>query len=394
MNKNLLLPAVQNFLKTHIHSNTQDIALKKSPFPEVTASELAIQLEGRQKAEKKLNTWFQKSKIYYPKSLSIEQASSEDTAKYKADLISQCSSVIDLTGGFGVDSYFFSKKVKRVAHCELNEDLSKIAQHNAKVLGADNIEFIAGDGVSFLQNQTENEFQCIYLDPSRRVKTRKVFMLQDCEPNIIGLQDKLFQKSTTILIKTAPLLDITLSLKQLNHVKEVHILSLNNDCKEVLFLLEKNNETEPLIKVAGLRKPQSYSFSFLPSQEKIASIAYSLPKRYIYEPDVGLLKAGCFKLIAERNALDKLHTNTHLYTSDRLQKEFPGKSFEIIQSIEYKYFKKNKNNWTANVVSKNFPIKAEEIRKKHKIKEGKNEFLFFCRGLNDQLLVIHAQRLA
>lgn len=394
MNEDILLPAVQDFLRVNANRNPREIALKKSPFATVSSSELATQLESRRKSEKKLPLWYQTPGIYFPPTLSIEQASSEETAIYKAELIEDNGSLLDLTGGIGVDSYFFSKKAVKVVHCELSPELSKIAKHNAKVLGAKNLEFIEGDGIEFLRKQVKGTFQTIYLDPSRRVKTRKVFMLSDCEPNVVELQEELFKKASTVLIKAAPLLDISLGLTELKQVKEVHVISIKNECKEVLFLLKDGFNQEPTIKVAGLDKGLNFKVDFLPEQEKQATATYGLPKQYLYDPDVALLKAGCFKLLSQRFALDKLHSNTHLYTSDSQINNFPGRRFEVIKLYEYTEFKKNKSNWNANVISRNFPLKVEELRKNYKIGESNLEFLFFCRALDEKLYIIHANRLA
>lgn len=394
MNEDILMPTVQVFLKSNVHKNPKDIALRKSPFPSVSSSELATQLESRRKTEKKLPLWYQTDGIYFPSTLSIEQASSEETAIYKANLIEANGSLLDITGGLGIDSYFFSKKVAKVVHCEFNQELSKIAKHNAQLLGAKNIEFIEGDGVGFLKRQTKGTFETIYLDPSRRVKTRKVFMLSDCEPNVIELQEELLAKASTVLIKTAPLLDITRTLADLKHVKEVHVISIKNECKEVLFLLNEGFDQPPVIKVAGLDHGLKFKFEFLQAQENQATASYELPKRYLYDPDVALLKAGCFKLLSPRFVLDKLHPNTHLYTSDSQLGDFPGRKFEVIEYYEYNDFKKSKASWKANVVSRNFPLKVEELRKKHKIGESKLGFLFFCKAIDEKLYVIQANRLA
>jgi 16S rRNA G966 N2-methylase RsmD len=394
MNKEILKQEVQDFLKVHAKENAKDIALKKSPFIGVSSSELATQFESRQKAEKKLPLWFGTEGIYYPLSLSIEQASSEETALYKASLIQENSSLVDLTGGIGIDSYYFSKRAKKVVHCEINPELSEIAKHNAEVLGSKNIKFVKGNGVEFLIKQAKGEFQTIYLDPSRRVNTKKVFMLQDCEPDVVDLQDELMEKASTILIKTAPLLDISLALAELKHVREVHVISLKNECKEVLFLLEKDFKDAPLIRVVGLGKDAGFEFNYLVKQEKQAVASYSSPKQYLYDPDAGLLKAGCFKLLSQHYAVQKLHPSTHLYTSEDLLPSFPGRSFEIEEVYEYKDFKKIKRNWNANVIAKNFPLKVEEIRKRHKIREGDRGYLFFCKTEGEKLSVVYANRLA
>jgi 16S rRNA G966 N2-methylase RsmD len=394
MNKEILLHDVQDFLKSSVKENPKDIALRKSQFANVSSSELATQLESRQRAKKKLPLWFQSSGIYFPSSLSIEQASSEETALYKARLIQENTSLIDLTGGIGVDSYYFSKRAKKVVHCELSPDLSKIAKHNAEVLGAKNIEFFEEDGVEFLKQQSKDSFQIIYLDPSRRVKTRKVFMLNDCEPNVIELFQDLLEKASTVIIKTAPLLDISLTLTELMHVKEVHIISIKNECKEVLFILKRDFTNEPTIKVAGLGKDSSFDFHFLQKEEKNAVADYSLPQNYLFDPDVALLKAGCFKLLSQRYAIQKIHPNTHLYTSKNQLDDWPGRSFKIKETYEYKDFKKKKKDWNANVISRNFPLKVEELRKKHRIAESTMEYLFFCKGIDEKLYVIHVDRLA
>lgn len=394
MNKEILTPAVQDFLKINAKENPKKLALKKSPFEKVSSSELATQLESRQKAEKKLPHWFGTKGIYYPPSLSMEQASSEDTAQSKADLIGENMSVIDLTGGIGVDSYYFSKKANRVVHCELNADLSEIAQHNARILGAHNIEFVTGDGLAFLNQQETGTFQVIYVDPSRRVNTRKVFMLSDCEPDVITLQDQLLSKASTIIIKAAPLLDISLTLSDLTHVKEVHIISLRNECKELLFVVEKGANQPPILHVTGLTEQSTFTFSFLQEEEKQAIARYGLPKDYLFDPDVALLKAGCFKLISHRYQLDKLHPHTHLYTSSLPQPDFPGRTFEIMEMYVYTDFKKLKKRWKANVIARNFPLKVEELRKKHKIEEDTDHYLFFCKGVNEKLLVILGKRLS
>lgn len=394
MNEGILSMEVQDFLRENANADPKTIALQKSSFVQVSSSELATQIESRQKTEKKIPLWFCSPGIYFPPSLSIEQASSEDTALYKAALLEENTSLADLTGGIGIDSYYFSKRAKRVVHCEINENLSKIAEHNAQVLGAKNIEFSRGDGLEFLEEQATGVFQTLYLDPSRRVKTQKVFMLRDCEPNVVEHQQRLLEKASKVIIKTAPLLDISLSISELKNVKEVHIISLKNECKEVLFCLEKDFEGQALVQVAGLSPQLNFRFSFFQEEEKQALAHYSLPKNYLFDPDVALLKAGCFKLLSERYEIGKLHVNTHLYTSEHSLPNFPGRRFEIQKTYEYKDFKKEKNKWQANVISRNFPLKVADLRKKHRITESKLDYLFFCKGMDEKLLVIVAKRLA
>lgn len=395
MNMDILNNEVQDFLAKHANDNPKSIALKKSPFVTVNSSELATQLESRQRVQKKLPLWFGTPGIYFPPSLSIEQASSEETATYKAGLIAEGSSLLDLTGGIGVDSFYFSRRAKKVVHCELNPDLSAIAKHNATVLAAENIEFFDGDGLEFLNRSEVGAFQTLYIDPSRRVNTRKVFMLRDCEPNIVEIQGQLLRKASTVIIKTAPLLDISLTLTELESVKEVHIISLKNECKEVLFILVENFTKSPILKAVGLgHKGVNFEFSFRQEEEKEATATFSIPQNYLFDPDTALLKAGCFKLLSQRYAIDKIHVNTHLYTSANPLPDFPGRGLKIKEVLEYKDFKKRKDKWKANVVSRNFPLKVEELRKKHKIEESELDFLYFCKGLNEVLYVLLAKRLS
>src|SRR5690554_1723503 len=391
MNREVLKPAVQRFLLENIHADPRKIALAKSPFEKVSSSELATQIESRQKTKKKLPLWYETDSIYYPPSISIEQASSESTALYKSKLIPESQTVIDLTGGFGVDTFYFSLKAKSVIHCEINSQLSEIAAHNAKQLGRNNIQFINGDSIEYIVSN-DNFYNTIFIDPSRRVNTKKVFKLDDCEPNIIQYQDELLKKSQQIIIKTSPLLDISLSISQLKHVKEVHIISLKNECKELLFVLEKNFNGVPLIHAAILNENKDFSFSFLEIEEKEAIYQIGEPLQYLYDPDVAILKAGCFKLVAERYKLDKLNLNTHLYTSNDRIESFPGRVFKVKETLEYKDFKKIKAKLSANVISKNFPLNVETLRKKHRIEESDNNFIFFCRTDNDRLSVIFAER--
>jgi len=391
MNREILTDAVQQFIQDHADADPGKIALGKSPFELVSSSELASQIESRQKTKKKLPLWYNTPFIYYPPAISIEQASSERTALYKNTLIDDGELLIDLTGGFGVDSFYFSQKAKQVVHCEINPELSEIAKYNAGQLGQKNIQFFAGNGIDIL-NQGAAVYDTVFIDPSRRVNTRKVFKLDDCEPNIIQWQQEIFKKSKRIIIKTSPLLDISLSISQLKNVREVHVISIKNECKELLFVLEKGFIGEIQIHSILLNNDRELNFSFPEHEEKNTPLLLGEPLEYLYDPDSALLKAGCFKLIAKRLNLKKLHLNTHLYTSQDEINSFPGRVFKIREVMDYKDFKKIKTNHSANVIAKNFPLNVEAIRKKHKIGESKNNYLFFCKTAGEALKVIFAER--
>lgn len=393
MNKAILTAAVQGFLREHTAMSPTTLALSKSPFAAVSPRELASQLDGLRRSQKKLPLWHQTPGIYFPELLALEQSSSSLTAQYKSSLIPPNGTVIDLTGGFGVDSYYFSTKAKEVVHCERQPDLSLIAAHNAQQLGAKNIQFIADDGLRYLKT-SEQQFTVIYIDPSRRVKQQKVFRLSDGEPNVVEEQAFLQTKCNILLIKAAPLLDIKAALEELQNVKEVHILSVQNECKELLFVIENKYNAPPRYCCVTLHPQQEQQLlAFSIEQEENTTVAYATPKKYLYEPDAALLKAGCFKYLANFFQLEKLQKHTHLYTSAHLNTTFMGRAFEVLSCETYTAFKKRKHPHQANISTRNFPLKPEEIKRKHRIKDGGNNYLFFCTGFQKELLVISCKKI-
>jgi len=270
-----------------------------------------------------------------------------------------------------------------VFHCEIDENLQQIASHNFKVLNAKNVQTFAQNGLEFLKNSS-HDFDWLYLDPSRRNKIKgKVFLLSDSEPNVIENSSLLFGKSKNILIKTSPLLDISMGIKELNGIREIHIFAINNEVKELLWVLNRGYSGEIDIKTVNITKSNTQTFNFELSKEKTTSSKYSLPLAYIYEPNAAILKSGAFKVIGYRLNLKKLHQNTHLYTSEKLL-NFPGRRFETIKIAPYnnkafKTFKLKK----ANITTRNFKDSVATIRKKFKIKEGGDSFLFFFKDKND-----------
>ena len=325
-----------------------------------------------------------KKKIFYPPKLNLEQTSSEITAKYKASII-KGKTIADTTGGFGVDSYYFSEKFKTVHHFEIDKCLSKIAQYNFSVLNKTNIHCASENGISNIQN---NQYDVIYSDPSRRHNLKgKVFFLNDCEPNIPKQLDALLKHCPTILIKSSPMLDISVGIEELANVAEIHIIAVNNEVKELLWLIKSGFNKSPIIKTINFAKDNNELFNFEWLQN--AEISYSLPIKYLYEPNAAIMKSGAFNLIAERYSLHKLHKHTHLYTSDKLI-GFPGRRFIINEVIPYqkKILKTNLHFTKANISIRNFPEKVSELRKKLKIKDGGNDYLFFTTSENDKKLVL------
>lgn len=390
MNTHILHKDVQDFIAQHLKSNLTQLILKGSPFEEVSIQEIATQIVAKEKSQKKLPSWFQTDNIYYPPKLNLEQTSSEVTANYKASLISG-KNVVDITGGFGVDSVAFSKQFETVIHCELNAELSEIASHNFEQLGCKNIQTYLGDGIEYIKN-SPHTFDCIYMDPSRRNDAKgKVFLLEDCEPNVPENLENLFQKSNSILIKTSPMLDIVSAVSELHSVKEIHIVAVLGEVKELLFLLEKNYVGNIHLKTINFLKEHEQKFNFVHQSD--ATSTYGLPKKYLYEPNAAILKSGGFHQVSDQLQLDKLHQHSHLYTSDQLI-DFPGRIFEIIDVIKYdkKKIKSLLPNKKANITTRNFPKTVQQLRKELKIKDGGQDYLFFTTDLNNQFICILSRK--
>ncbi|RZK59123.1 MAG: hypothetical protein EOO91_06090 [Pedobacter sp.] len=387
MNKHILDKEVQQFINSNLLTDVNRIALAKPMFQNVGSAELAGQIAAKKKAKNKLPTWFSEAGIYYPALLSIEQTSSETTAAYKADLAIG-KSLLDLTAGFGIDSYFFAKKIGEVYSCEIKPELAEITAHNAKVLGANNLSVISGDGLEFLKSSTKN-FDTIYIDPARRSNDNKVFKLKDCTPDVTENLNFLLAKAQRIIIKTAPLLDISAGLSELKNVSEIHIVSVKNECKELLWVIDRNfTGATKVVCVTLNEKNKVFQFSISDLQTKI-EIAQSEPAGYLYEPDVALLKSGAFNLIAEKFGLKKLHQQSQLYFSDEIKTDFLGRIFEIDSLLTLNELKKEKE-LQGNVIVRNFPEKAENLVKKYKIESTHDDFLIFTQN-NKGYLVIKAK---
>ncbi len=390
MNLAILHSEVQEYISANLKTEITKLILKGSPFEKVSVQELANQIIAKQKSEKKLPTWFSTESIYYPTKISIEQTSSEVAAAHKVSLISG-DSVIDITGGFGIDAHAFSKQFKKVVHCEINDQLSEIVAHNFKQLNIDNIETFAGDGLQFLK-KTSQKFDCVFIDPSRRHDAKgKVFLLKDCLPYIPPKIEFLFTKATQILIKTSPILDISNTIKELKSVVKVQIIAFNNEVKELLFLLEKNPPNTIRVEAINYQKNSLQQIEF--NHQSAAKSTYSPPLTYLYEPNAAILKSGGFHEISHQLKVFKLHQHSHLYTSDQLM-DFPGRQFIITQSMPYdkKKIKKFIGQEKANITIRNFPKSVAQIRKETKIKEGGQVFIFFTTNLDNKQIVLFCRK--
>ena len=387
MDSSLLHPDIQKFINANIGADISKLALQKNPFPEVNWIAILNQIAAKTKAKDKLPSFYKTENIIYPSKISVEQTSSEKTALYKASIVSG-DTLIDLTGGFGVDDLYFSKVVKNVIHCEIDVELSNIVKHNFEILGIRNIQCKLGDSYSYL-HKNQSKYDWIYIDPSRRNDTKgKVFMLKDCLPNVPELLSFYFTKTDTILIKTAPILDISAGLLELSNVKCIHIVAIDNEVKELVWELSKLFIGNTTIKTINITNDKKEEFGFeLNSNTRFSN--YSLPKKYLYEPNSAIMKSGGFDEIGIQYQLYKLQHHTHLYTSDE-KIDFPGRIFEVQEALSYnknemKSFLENKK---ANITTRNFPDSVEEIRKKWKIRDGGDLYCFFTTDMNNHKIVL------
>ena len=389
MNPSILHKEVQNFILNNLNTDIAKLIFKGSPFSNITIQELVEQIESKIKSKSKLPIFYNTSNLYYPNKLNIEQTSSEITANYKARIISG-NSIIDLTGGFGVDCFAFADAFKEVTHCEINSELSAIADHNFKLLKKD-IKVVSEDGIQYLQTQNQ-EFDWIYIDPSRRNQAKeKVFLLEDCEPNIPKNLDILFEFTDNILIKASPMLDISSAVNELNFIKEAHVIAIKNEVKELLFILEKSYSGDVAIKTINCTKCTEQIFDA--AYKSNANADFSLAQTYLYEPNSAILKAGLFNEISLQLKASKLHTNSHLYTSNKLI-DFPGRRFKIEQHLPYhlKTIKKEFHILQANITVRNFPETVAQIRKKTKLKDGGDAYLFFTTDIDNKHIVLICEK--
>ncbi len=374
------------------------LLLQAKRFPTLQIPYLVAQIQARQKAKNKLPEWTENIEVFFPKMLSLEQSSSEITAKFKAELING-ESILDLTGGMGIDLSYLSKSFQNAFYAEQNSDLAKITQYNYQVLGIQNVQFFTGNSESWLQ-ENERKFSWIYLDPHRRDDTgNKVVKLQDCEPNILKIKDLIFEKSDNILLKVSPMLDIDLAILELKNVIKVYIVAVENEVKEILFQLQKNYEGEATITAVNFPKSSNTTdinelekqiFSFRKSEEKTAIIQFSEAQAFLYEPNAAILKSGAFRMTTQHFGLQKIAPHSHLYTSAELVEDFQGRSFQVqgVCKLDKKEISRYITGNKANITIRNFPLTVKQIREKLKLNEGGEHYLFATTDAKNQKIVI------
>ena len=384
------------------------LLLQAKKYPNLNIPDLVLQIKARQKAKIKLPEWFENEEIIFPKMLSVEQCSSEITAKFKAILISG-ETLIDLTGGMGVDVAYMSKNFKNTFYFEQNIDLLSLTKYNFEQLGINNVSFLEGNSVEKLAESTlfdskQIQSTWIYLDPHRRDDSgSKVVRLQDCEPNILVIRNLLFKYTNNILLKASPMLDIDLAILDLGNVSQVYVIAVENEVKEVLFHINKpmlndsltTTNNEVILNAVNLTKQKSTILSFTKSEEKNASIILGTPKQYLYEPNAAIMKSGGFRYIAQHFNLQKIAPHSHLYTSDELKENFQGRIFKIVAvcKLDKKEILKHLSENKANITIRNFPLTVQQIRNKLKLSDGGSEYLFATTDAQNQKIVVVCRKL-
>lgn len=392
----LVKTELQNFILDHENADERKLVLQNKVIHGVPASVVAAQISGRRKAKNKLPQWHQSTGIIYPPSVNLEQSSSEFTARFKANLISETMANqplrgLDLTTGFGVDAFYLSQVCEKIDCVEPDFRLLEIAQHNHTRLGATNTIYHTTKAAQFITSSDE-KFDFAFIDPSRRSLSKKVFRLADCEPNVVQLLPSLFERTNRLLVKASPLLDLHLGCVELSRVERIFVVAVENECKEVLFWCAKDPGREVTVTCAnlhsGFSKNKQRDFTFTFSEEKNATSIFSDPLTYLYEPNAAILKAGSFKTVGRRYDLFKLHVNTHLYTSDQLKEDFPGRIFKIeALKPDSNHFRTRFEGGKVNVVTRNYPLSPEQLKQKLKLQDGGEKYLIGFSGQKKKFLV-------
>lgn len=383
------------FIHAHQNDDVRALALQAKKYPNVDIPTAIIQIAGRKVASEKVPSWAKIENIIYPRHISLEQCSSETTAHYKAGLISG-DSFVDLTGGFGIDCAFLSSQFKTSTYVERQTELCNIATHNFPLIGLNHIQVVNEDGVVFLNKMNPTDW--IFLDPARRNEQGgKTVSIADCEPNVKDIEELLLHKATKIMVKLSPMLDLSLALKDLISTSEIHIISVNNECKELLLILSNEKADQTPIHCINFTTQEKQSFSFTREQEQECDCTYtSNLKQYIFEPNASILKAGGYRSIASLFQIEKLHPNSHLYTSDKPITNFPGRTFRIVSQSTFnkKEIKQKLGDLKkANITVRNFPASVAELRKRTKLEEGGSTYLFATTLYNEQKILIRCEKL-
>ena len=428
--------ATQDFIRQYQDDDVRQLAFLGSKYPEVDMPFALDQIRGRKMARIKLSRWASLEGIIYPPHISMEQCSSESTALYKAELAARLLGLpasssgtemkaeneiefVDLTGGFGVDfSYIAARLGVKSMYVERQAHLCEAAKENFGRLGLKNVIVKNGDGIEVLHSfhpkkkdavsaddslgitydqprsllKTNLGLKIIFIDPARRDDAgNKVVSLKDCTPDVTVLQEEMLSKADYVIIKLSPMLDWHRAISELSHVREIHIISVNNECKELLLVLSARNMGENL-RIYCINDAQSFVCDESDMESSQVKIAPSTLEEmlYLYEPNASLMKAGCFGVLSGRYDARMLSKNSHLFVSREPIAAFPGRSFRIIavSSFNKKELKRHLSGITkANIATRNFPLSVAELRKRLKLKDG-GETYIFATTLSDESHVL------
>ena len=395
---------LEEFIREHRNDDVRQLALQAARYPDIDMQQALQQIAGWQTACTKLPEWAATDGIIYPPRLSMEQCSSEATAKYKAKVLDPTpSTIIDLTGGFGVDFSYMARGFQKAVYVERQPHLCEAARHNFQLLGLENTEVVCGDGVEYLKNLPSPFHppspRTIYLDPARRDENgKKTYAISDCTPDVVALKDLLLEKAGLVLIKLSPMLDWHKAVDDLGEVVEVHIVSVDNECKELLLVLAKNPVAPLRVVCANIRHDaETELFEFFPSNDNLSIPLFpALRERdFLYEPNASIMKAGCFAEVAHRFGVQPTGSNSHLFLSPQFIPDFPGRKFQIEQvtSMNKKELKHVIGGLTkANITVRNFPLSVAELRKRLKLADGGDTYIFATTlGEKDHVLLITKQ---
>jgi precorrin-6B methylase 2 len=386
LRKIFLDPRTEEAILQASESDPYQLSLTLRDFPAKDRIFIATQVEARQKARDKIPEFYNRRKVLFPSAVAVEQASSSKAARYKSRLI-KGGTLIDLTGGLGVDAYFFSRSAEKVIYVERDGNLTDFADHNFHVLGVKNIEVIHGDGIEYIQHSREKP-ACIYVDPSRRQGSKRIYRIEEAEPDVSSVYQELLKLSGRMVIKLSPLIDIRYLIQHFQFIKEIHVLAIEQDCREVILVLDSSDfSDDPAVITCSIEGnlEQIFITSWKKNETKTS---FELPQRFIYDPNVAIRKSGLFNALGHRFNLKKLAPNSHLFTGNEYVDSFPGRAFHLSGILSMKEFFRTKSIRKANIAARNFPLKVNEIRKRTGIRDGGEMYVFCTSNLINEPVVL------
>jgi len=392
----VLTPEIKAFIDRHAERSADEIALLAPKYPDLPIPFIARQVAGRRRIKEKLPSWYENPDTVFPATLSLEQCSSEAAACYRASLASGRTAA-DLTGGFGVDAKFLAERFERLFYCEKERELAGLADANFRAFGlGGKVECLAMDGLKWI-SEYEGKLDLVYLDPARRdARQFKVSKLSEGEPDPLAVWEKLLERAERVILKASPGLDVDQALRELSCVEEIHVVSVEGECKELLIVASRLAVGEAKIVCANVTAVgRQERHEFLRSEEKEMEGNYALYERYLYEPNASIMKAGAFKTFGAKVGLPLLNPRTRFYTSKEFVEDFPGRVFwvekegELNRKCARELFPEGK----ANVLARNAGMSTAELKAKLKLKDGGEAFAIGCRDASTYRLLLRCKRL-